>query len=80
MDKLEKALRKLSQKEKDRLKIILSQLVAGDLLGLDIRKLKGREDIFRVSKGDLRIIYRKEAVGKIDILAIRRRKEDTYKF
>lgn len=80
MDKLEKALQKLSRKERERVKAILRQLATGDFLGLDIRKLKGREDIFRVSKSNFRIIYRKDAAGKIYILAIRRRKEDTYKF
>lgn len=80
MDKIEKALSSLSEKERAWVKTILHQLATGDFLGLAVRKLKGREDIFRVSKGNFRVIYRKDAGGKIYILAIRRRKEDTYKF
>ena len=46
----------------------------------EIKKLKGRGDIFRARKGSLRTIYRLDAKGKVFILAIERRREDTYKF
>ena len=52
----------------------------GETGGLGHKKLKGRDDIFRVRKGSLRIIYRTDAKGKIFVLAIERRREDTYKF
>ncbi len=80
MDKIEKAVKRLSQKEKGWLKAILKQLSVGDFRGLDITKLRGRGDIFRVRKGDVRIIYRKDAMGGIFILKIDRRKETTYNF
>ncbi|MBI5153112.1 MAG: type II toxin-antitoxin system RelE/ParE family toxin [Parcubacteria group bacterium] len=78
MDKLEKALLKLDRKERSRIKEILVQLHANALQKLDIKKLKGREDIFRVRKGDIRILYRKDDHG-IFILAIEKRGENTYK-
>lgn len=79
MDKIEKALKKLSAKEQAQIKQILSRLNSGKLDGLDVKKLKGRDDIFRARKGDLRIIYRFEN-RNIFILSIDRRNEGTYKF
>lgn len=77
MDKIKKALAKLSEKEIKLVEYILSKLQPGDFQGLDVKKLKGREDIFRVRKGDMRIIYKTEN-KKISILAIERRNEKTY--
>ncbi len=78
MDAIEKALARLSEKERGRVKDALARLVAGDMRGLDIKKLKGRDDIFRVRKGDLRILYRIHG-GQLFILAIERRGEKTYR-
>ncbi len=80
MDKIKKALQKLTPKERKWVKEILRQLDAGQKMNLDIKKLKGRDDIFRVRKGDIRIIYRVDANGKLFILTIEKRKENTYKF
>ena len=80
MDKIEKALQKLTQKERGRVKDILKRLFSGNVRGLDIKKLKGREDIFRVRKSDIRIIYQVTLDKKIVILTIERRHEDTYRF
>ena len=74
MDKIEKALRKLSSKEREWIKSILADLERGKQDGLDVKKLKGRDDIFRVRKGSLRIIYRTDAKGKIFVLAVERRR------
>ena len=79
MDKITKALQKLSDKERQKIKLVLSKLLAGDTNGLDIKKLKDRSDIFRVRVGDLRIIYRTDLKEKIVVLAIARRNEKTYK-
>lgn len=79
MDRIAKALRKLSGEERERIKAILLNLQTSRLAGLDIKKLKGRNDIFRARKGDWRIIYRQTAKGMF-ILAIERRSEKTYKF
>ena len=79
MDKIEKALKKLSQKEKKSVGDILEKLNKNNLIGLNVQKLKGREGIFRVRKGDIRIIWRKTDDDKIFILAIERRSEKTYK-
>lgn len=78
MDKIEKALKKLSAKEREWIKEILSQLQTKTTKGLDIKKLKGREDIFRVRKGNIRILYQTKQ-NQIFILSIDRRNEKTYK-
>ncbi|MBI3638179.1 type II toxin-antitoxin system RelE/ParE family toxin [Candidatus Wolfebacteria bacterium] len=78
MDKIKKALRRLTPKERERVKEILKQLNSRHTENLDIKKLKGRDDIFRARKGNIRIIYRVDE-GKIFILAVERRSEKTYK-
>lgn len=79
MDKIEKILSKLSTKEKEVVKYILDKLRENNLLGLNIQKLKEQEDIFRIKKGNIRIIYRKTVSDRVFILAIERRTEKTYK-
>lgn len=79
MDAIEKALRKLTARERKSIKEILVKLTSRKTSGLDIKKLRGREDIFRVRKGDIRIVYRKSG-GGVFILLIERRNERTYNF
>lgn len=79
MDKISKALTKFSQKERRRVKEILEKIAAADTRGLNVAKLKGREDIFRARKGDMRIIYRRDNDGKIFVLAIERKNGQTYR-
>ena len=77
MDKIEKALQKLTDKERIWVKDILERLSLKKIRGLDIKKLKGRQDIFRVRKGNIRILYRLTADNKLYVLAIERRSERT---
>lgn len=79
MDKIGKLLAKLKAKALAQIKAVLNCLRSGQTQDLDIKKLKSRDDIFRVRKGNFRIIYRFEN-KKIFVLAIERRKEKTYKF
>lgn len=79
MDKISKALKKLSAKERNNVKKILLLISAGNFKGLRIKKLRGRKDIFRARKGKVRIIYRVEKSGSIFVLAIERRSEKTYR-
>lgn len=76
-DNIEKALRKLSNKERSRLREILIAIKAGRLDGLDVAKLKGYDDIYRVRKGDIRIIFRRMKI-ETSILAVERRSDTTY--
>lgn len=79
MDRIEKALRKLNNRERQRIKQIIARLAAGNVIGLDLQKLKGHDDIYRVRVGDLRIIFRRGSDGIKFILAIERRSNSTYR-
>ncbi|MDQ1299538.1 MAG: hypothetical protein QG636_206 [Patescibacteria group bacterium] len=78
MDKISKLLKKLSAKEQERLEEILAVLMSEDSSSLDIKKLKGVDDVYRVRTGDLRVIFQKQG-GEIRILEISQRDESTYK-
>jgi mRNA-degrading endonuclease RelE of RelBE toxin-antitoxin system len=77
-DKITKALNKLSPQEKAKVKQILEQIKSGELAGMDVKRLKGHNDIFRIRKSDIRVIYRSSG-SKFSILAIERRSEKTYR-
>ena len=80
MEQLEKALRKLRPDERKKILDILRKLRNRRLENLDLKKLKGRNDIFRVRHGRIRIIYRVDHMGDFFILAIERRSDTTYHF
>ncbi|MDP3953212.1 MAG: type II toxin-antitoxin system RelE/ParE family toxin [bacterium] len=79
MDKIDKALSKLSVEERRTAKKLLLQLKSGDFRTLEVKKLRGRKDIYRVRKGNLRIIYQLGKDKTIFVLAIERRSKGTYK-
>ena len=70
-DKISKELAKFTDKERQLVKSILLQLRSGELAGLQIVKLRGHDDIFRVKKGRIRIIYQQSK--SIKVLVIERR-------
>jgi len=76
MDKISKALKKLSAQEKKEVKTILEKIKLGELNGFDIKKLKGKDNIFRIRKGSIRIIFLKDK--DISVLAIERKNDNTY--
>ncbi|MFH1030137.1 MAG: hypothetical protein V1770_02665 [bacterium] len=80
MDKISKALKKFSGEEKDKIKKLMVLIKNGAFTGLDLKKLKGQNDIFRVRKGKIRILYRVDCSKKIYILAIEKRSDNTYNF
>ena len=78
VDKITKALNKFSAKEKELVKNLLLKINKNNVSGLDVKKLKGRSDIYRVRKGKIRIIYRIDD-SQVYLLAIEKRDENTYK-
>lgn len=78
MDKIDKLLKKLSSKERDMLVDVLTLLYTGEISTLNIKKLRGHQDIFRVRVQDLRIIFRR-IDNEILVLEISRRNEKTYR-
>lgn len=78
MDKIQKALAKLTAKEREMVRQIFKQLLVGNNFGLQIQKLKGHQEIFRVRKERLRIIYR-QTENDVNVLTIERRSDNTYR-
>jgi mRNA-degrading endonuclease RelE of RelBE toxin-antitoxin system len=77
-DKIQKALAKLSAKERKLVEQLVIAIVSDNLHGLDVKHLKGTSNIFRVRKGNLRIIY-SNTNKNIQIIQISHRNEKTYK-
>lgn len=78
-DKIKKLLAKLSQQERNLVKLLILRITMDDTLGLDIKKLKGHSNLFRVRKNRIRIVYSKDN-DRIFIIKIDLRNEKTYKY
>jgi len=78
MNKLDKFFSKLGGDERIFLLELTSRVRAGDLQGLNIKKLEGHTSTFRLKKGHFRIIYSKKDSG-IEIVSVTRRSESTYR-
>ncbi len=72
VDKITKALRKLDTKERRALRQIIRRIKSGELGALEVKKLKGRVNIYRARKGSLRVIFKTDK-EEISIVAIERR-------
>jgi len=77
-DPIQKFLSKVSTKERVILAGIIKKIISGDTGGLQIKKLVGSKDFFRVRKGDFRIIYRQSKSDCL-IIYVDHRSEATYK-
>jgi mRNA-degrading endonuclease RelE of RelBE toxin-antitoxin system len=78
MDQIDKALKKLTGKERRQILEFLALIQAGQFSGLDLKKLVGSENTFRVRKGDLRIVFTNAKDG-VRVLALERRSTTTYR-
>ncbi len=79
MNALEKAVAKLTVKEKKLITEIVEKITRHSFEGLNVEKLKGTNNAFRVRKGNFRIIYYLRDTSEPLIVAIERRSEKTYK-
>lgn len=79
MEQIEKSLRRLSRQERVRVEKCIEQILTGALDHLDIKKLKGQRDFYRVRIGGIRIIF-SQRVTETRIVAIERRGDTTYNF
>lgn len=79
MPDLKKLLSKFNPKEREIIEFLIEAVVSLNWRNLNVKKLKGHQNIFRVRKGDIRIIFMKDNKN-IFIFAIERRRENTYKF
>lgn len=55
--KVEKFLRKLGNKGRAELELLLARITAGDFASLDVKKLGGFESRYRIRKGSIRIQF-----------------------
>lgn len=78
MPTLKKLLSRFGREDRIILENLIEKIISLDWRGLDIRKLQGHEDIFRLRKGKIRIIFYKHRTG-MAIINIERRSEKTYK-
>lgn len=78
MDKIEKYLRRLSKSDRLALANALELLSNGKTKKLNIKKLKGYADIYRIRIGQSRVIFQQTDQG-VQIIDIARRNEKTYK-
>lgn len=79
MDEIEKLLRKVKKKDRERLLKAMEALRQGQIEGLKIKKLSGSR-FYRVRIGDFRIIFSIDDQRKtILIESVRLRNESAYK-
>ena len=79
MPTLKKLLSKFDSEERFALEILIEKIISLNWKKLDVKKLKGYQEVFRLRKGKIRIIFSKNKMD-VSIINIERRNEKTYKF
>lgn len=79
MDKINKNLLKIPNKQRRAVLAATKQIHAGNLEGLNIKKLKGSKDLFRTRVGDYRVILQTRPGRNPIVIAVTKRDEKTYK-
>ena len=77
MDKSEKLIRKLSKRDRERITMVIALIHTNNFDMLDLKKLSGTNDIYRVRVGNFRIKFRVYPSHN-EILEIVRRSDNTY--
>lgn len=78
MHKIDKFLPRLDVGRRQKVLVIIERLNNGDFSGLDMRKLQGSSNTYRVRIGRMRIKFTLDASG-IRIFNIDNRDENTYR-
>lgn len=79
MPSLKKLLSRFNKEERKIIEFLIEKIISLNWRNLDIKKLRGHQNIFRARKAKIRIIFAKDK-KEIFIITIERRREDTYKF
>lgn len=79
VDRINKVLRKLSAKDYAIVIEILEQIRSGSIAMLDLKKMQGVADTYRVRKGNFRIIFFMPNRETIRIISVERRTDSTYR-
>ena len=77
MPTLKKLLSKFGGEERRILDSLITKIISLDWKNLDLKKLKGYKDIYRLRKGKLRIIFTKNKTA-ISFFMIDRKSDTTY--
>lgn len=77
MDRTKKFLKKLPDTQQDEIDEILYKIERGEIRGLDIKKLKGHQNLYRVRVGSIRIVFSKEDGGP-NVIFVGRRGDSKY--
>jgi mRNA-degrading endonuclease RelE of RelBE toxin-antitoxin system len=78
VDRIQKALWKIPAAQRKEIENIIACIIKDDIAHLDVKKLQGHDSVYRVRKGNFRIIFFKTSAD-IRILAVERRADTTYK-
>ena len=77
MNRIQKFLSKLNKKERVVADELIARILSSELYDLNVKKLRGFSSLYRVRKGDLRIIFSQSDRG-VNILDVSRRNDSTY--
>ena len=78
MNKILKTLIKLSSKERKNTEWDIELITARKFENLDIKKLKGFDDLYRAKRGQVRIIFSIKPTD-VKIIKVDKRNDNTYK-
>ncbi len=78
MNKLDKFLCKLDKKTRLVIEKIVTLIILGNFSVLDIKKLRGSQNMYRVRVGRIRIVFEQIKNGSIFIKNISYRDDNTY--
>lgn len=77
MNKIEKFLAKLNSDKREITMELIRKIVLGNLQNLDVKKLKGSGEVFRVRSGRIRVLFVRKEIG-YGILDVDNRDDNTY--
>lgn len=77
MDRIQKFMRKIDRKLRDRVESAMEAILLGKLDGYDVRELEGYKHSFRLRIGTIRIIF--EKVGDVFAIVDVGFRKDVYK-
>lgn len=78
VDQIKRYLLKLSSKERILCESIIGDILAGNIVSYDLKKMSGYTDMYRIKKGNMWIIFIKNN-SFVRILKIANRDEQTYR-
>jgi len=77
MDRIDKALARLPVELRRKVVVVIQCIEQGEFLDLDVKKLKGEKDLYRVRKGRVRVKFRR-VEGLNIVISVERRGDTTY--